>query len=608
MLLRSFGALLGGFLVAGGAGAQGAGTVGAISKISQTRGGPVPPLHDNDQLGRAVTVLGDLDGNGVPDLATAGVGDDDGGANQGAVRIFFLRSNGRVLRSEKISALAGGFTGDLDPGDQFGRSLACIGDLDGDGVPDLAVGANYDDDGGTNRGAVWILFLNADGTVRESAKISSTQGEFAGPLHNDEEFGRAVTPLGDLDGDGTIDLAVGAPTDGTGGPKRGAVWILFLRPDGRVARSLEIASGKGGFGGTLHDLDWFGFSLANPGDLDGDGVTDLVVGAALDDDGGENSGAVWLLYLRPDGRVKDQRKISRLAGGFTGELESPDLFGTSVTSLGDVNGDGVTDLAVGAVKDDDGGRERGAVYVLFLTPEGSVASHQKISDLEGGFPDHELNDLDWFGSSLAPLGDFDGDGVPDLASGARNDDDGGANRGAVYLTLLNGPAPRTPPRVREDRLPRPLIPGEPTLFVPPEDDGLDCGSEAVLELVEGEARPGARLRFQLPVPAALREESALVRLLVGAEPVGERTTPAWLARRAHVAGGEAEIEFRLRLPRAGLPASLAFRAEWRSGRGRMLTNAIVLPRASDARDAEAGKEEGPSPATPERALRGRERD
>lgn len=607
MLLRSFGALLAGVLVAGAAGAQGAGTVAAVSKISQTRGGPVPALHDNDQLGRAVAVLGDLDGNGVPDLATAGVGDDDGGANQGAVWIFFLRSDGRVLRSQKISALAGGFTGDLDPGDQFGRSVACIGDLDGDGVPDLAVGANYDDDGGTNRGAVWILFLNADGTVRESTKISSTQGEFVGPLHDDEEFGRAVAPLGDLDGDGTIDLAVGAPTDRTGGPKRGAVWILFLRPDGRVSRSLEIASGRGGFGGTLHDLDWFGFSLANPGDLDGDGVTDLVVGAALDDDGGENSGAVWILYLRPDGRVKDQRKISRLAGGFTGELESPDLFGTSVTSLGDVNGDGVTDLAVGAVKDGDGGREKGAVYVLFLTPEGSVASHQKISDLEGGFPDHELNNLDWFGSSLAPLGDFDGDGVPDLVIGARNDDDGGANRGALYLTLLNGP-PRTPPRTGERPLPRPLIPGESTRFVPPEEGGLESGSEAVLELVQGEARSGARLRFRLPVPADLREESALVRLLVGAEPVGEGTAPSWLARRAHVAGGAAEIELRLRLPRAELPASLAFRAEWRSSHGRVLTNTVVLPRAIPARDPRAGKGEGPSPATPGRALRGRERD
>ena len=136
--------------------------------------------------------------------------------------------------------------------------------------------------------------------------------------------------------------------------------IAFLRADGTVKRSQKIASATGGFTGRLKSLDWFGFSLASAGDLDGDGVTDLAVGTALDDDGGVNAGAVWLLYLRPDGTVNDQRKISMLVGGFTGAIDSPDQFGTSVARVGDLNGDGITELAVGAVKDGDGGKERGA--------------------------------------------------------------------------------------------------------------------------------------------------------------------------------------------------------------------------------------------------------
>ena len=355
------------------------GSLKTFQKISRTQGGDTPLLDVNDQLGRSVTVLGDLDGNGVIDLASGGLGDDDGGLDRGADYVLFLRPDGKVLRHQKISQLAGGFTGELSDGDQFGRDMNGIGDLDGDGVPDLAVGANYDDDGGTNRGAIWILFLNADGTVKRHQKISQTQGGFGGVLRNNDEFGRSVVRIGDLDGDGTIELATGAPLDSTGGIKRGAVWILSLRADGTVAREVKIASGKGGFLGTLRNTDWFCFSIAKLGDFDGDGVTDIAVGSALDDDGAVNAGAVWLLYLNRDGTVKEHRKISMLSGGFTGQLEYPDQFGTSVAAVGDLNGDGVTELAVGAVKDDDGSTDRGAVYVLFMKPDGTVAFHQKIS-------------------------------------------------------------------------------------------------------------------------------------------------------------------------------------------------------------------------------------
>ena len=110
---------------------------------------------------------------------------------------------------QKISETEGGFAGDLDHSDVFGGSVASIGDLDGDGAGDLAVGAVLDDDGGSNRGAVWILFLNADATVKAHQKISSTEGGFTGALSNVDIFGRAVASVGDLDGDSVGDLAVG---------------------------------------------------------------------------------------------------------------------------------------------------------------------------------------------------------------------------------------------------------------------------------------------------------------------------------------------------------------------------------------------------------------
>ena len=173
--------------------------------------------------------------------------------------------------------------------------------------------------------------------------------------------------------------------------------MLFLNTDGTVKSHQKISSTEGGFTGTLGDSDHFGASVASLGDLDLDGIGDLVVGAPGDDDGG----AVWVLFLNTNGTVKSHQKISETEGGFTGT----GLSGIAVSSLGDLDGDGIGDLAVGA-----GG---GVVWVLFLNTNGTVKSHQKISETEGGFTGTGLS-----GIAVTSLGDLDGDGIGDLAVGA----------------------------------------------------------------------------------------------------------------------------------------------------------------------------------------------
>ena len=199
---------------------------------------------------------------------------------------------GTVLSHQKISDTEGGFTGILDDADLFGYSVASLGDLDGDRVGDLAVGAYGDDDGGTppdaDRGAVWILFVNTNGTVNWHQKISDTQGGFTGMLDDGDRFGTSLASLGDLDGDGVGDLAVGAHFDDDGGFHRGAVWILFLNTNGTVKAHQKISSTQGGFTGILGNGDNFGRSVVSLGDLDGDRVGDLAVGAQHDNDGGGN--------------------------------------------------------------------------------------------------------------------------------------------------------------------------------------------------------------------------------------------------------------------------------------------------------------------------------
>lgn len=333
----------------------------------------------------------------------------------------------------EISNGSGGFVADVGNDDRFGRDHDSAGDIDGDGVTDLVVGARSDDDGPTSvdgltdAGAVYILFMDDDGSVRANQKISSLEGGFTETLVGGSFFGYGVAGIGDYDGDGIPDIAASAPrAQGGADGFSPTIYILHLNRDGTV-KSTVASPGIVGQG------------LSAVGDLNGDGRIDLV---AAQPDGGA-AGLIHILFFDENSALIEEEMVTigEGEGGFGTGLTSGDGFGGRESALlGDVDGDGSPELAVGAFTSDGG---LGAIWVLSLDSEThQVIDKVKIAPGLDGFNEdlviaENVNGTSGahFGHALVAAGDLDGDGVPDLVTSANQ-----YENGVVYVVYLNADA------------------------------------------------------------------------------------------------------------------------------------------------------------------------
>jgi hypothetical protein len=284
------------------------------------------------------------------------------------------------LTAVELSDASASWTGVLD--DELGFALALV-DLDGDGTPSLALGAPWEDTGGASAGAVFVFDDPTTASTRSSAD-SVAYGAAAADFS-----GFALTALGDQ-------LAVGAYRESTVSGTAGAVYVL----SGPLATTATLDASAGFVYGDAAG-DFFGRSVAG-GDLDADGIVDLVVGAYGDDTAGSAAGAAWF-YAGP---IDAPLTTAEATAGRTGELRG-DNAGFNVAAGADINGDGIDDAAIGAFNNDSGGSNSGAVYLVF-GPAAGVESLGGDATLVGEVANDNV------GTTIT-LGDLDADGFADVA-------------------------------------------------------------------------------------------------------------------------------------------------------------------------------------------------
>ncbi|MBS1974222.1 MAG: FG-GAP repeat protein, partial [Bacteroidetes bacterium] len=299
------------------------------------------------------------------------------------------------LSSTPSSTLAG-----FSTNSSFGGSVASAGDINGDGYSDVLVGAPQ---ASSNAGAVYIYLGSASGlSTSPSATITDATGG--------DKFGTSVAGIGDINGDGYSDVLIGAP--GVSASK-GAVYF-FLGSSSGIASGTSASASVTLSGNAGNDN--FGFSVANAGDVNGDGFSDVIVGAP---GVSSNTGAAYI-YTGSTTFTSSPTLAATLTGG--GLLNG---FGWSVASAGDVNGDGYSDVIVGAPGVSS---NTGAAYIFNSSGGSGIASGTSAS--ASGTINNGGASNDGFGWSVASAGDVNGDGYSDVVVGAPGVS---TNTGAAYI-------------------------------------------------------------------------------------------------------------------------------------------------------------------------------
>ena len=387
------------YLIAGGT----TGTLSVATAVARVRGG-----SPASAIGSAVLGLGDIDGDGFDDIAVGASGATWLDRPGGGVSLFL-----GPVRGDVPFEAADGAWYSVETGAFLGAQLDRGRGVAGDGNPNLLAGAPAANAEGTDRGAVYLFSATTGAAMTTDEALAVVEGD-----RDDAALGRSFAGLGDIDGDGVGNLALGDPGASS---ELGAVYLI----SGPLVGTMSVADADV----TLLGDDpggRAGETVIGPGDLDDDGRADLIVGAPEADVVDFECGAVYV-FLDPTSGAASAADADAVVTG----AADWEHAGSALTAMPDMDGDGVPDFAVTA-EDWPDGRGTGRVYLL----SGARAGTASVDDnLFGASGDPGSTG---FGAVLASAGDTDGDGTIDFLAGSPESDLGAVDAGAVWLFLNRG--------------------------------------------------------------------------------------------------------------------------------------------------------------------------
>ncbi|CAC9967407.1 hypothetical protein [uncultured Gammaproteobacteria bacterium] len=411
-----------------------------LSAIASGTGGfVINGENENDLSGRSVSSAGDVNGDGLDDLI---VGVDqayvNGKQRVGKSYVVFGKIDSTAINQSAIVNGTGGFVINGESAfNQSGHSVSTAGDVNGDGLDDLIVGAFLVDLG---VGKSYIVFGKIDNTAINLSTIASGTGGFViiGESAGDWS-GYSVSNAGDVNGDGLDDLIVGAHgVDLSGKSNAGKSYVIFGKKDSTAINLSVISNGTGGF--VIigeNEGDNSGYSVSSAGDVNGDGLDDLIIGADKADLGNKlDTGKSYVIFGKTDSTAINLSTIASGTGGFVINGENvDDISGNSVSTAGDVNGDGLDDLIVGSKYADLSNKTNaGKSYVIFGKTDNTAVNLSAIVSGTGGFVINGENASNYSGYTVSTAGDVNGDGLDDLIIGATEaDSNGKLDTGKSYV-------------------------------------------------------------------------------------------------------------------------------------------------------------------------------